>query len=103
MRVLQVPDVLDKTKAYLVQADKDGQIPQSHLRLASLRSMCENCSTILDEVDDFLEKYSGVGTEQGTRRVMSLMKFIVSDAGALMKKLEGNASSLQLRLTSLTS
>jgi hypothetical protein len=97
-----VRDVLDDTKAYLVQADKDGQIPQSRLRLASLQSMCEGCSTTLDEVDDFLEKYGDVRTERGTRRVISLMKFIVSDAGALMKKLEGDASSLQLRLTSLT-
>ncbi|KAF1847228.1 uncharacterized protein K460DRAFT_402592 [Cucurbitaria berberidis CBS 394.84] len=102
-RVLQLRDVLEETKLYLVRANNDGQIPQSQLRLASLQAMCSGCNTTLDEVDDFLEKYSNVGTDKGTRRVISRLKFITSDSGALVAKLEFDARSLQLRLTSLTS
>ncbi|CAO2655432.1 Nn.00g104960.m01.CDS01 [Neocucurbitaria sp. VM-36] len=102
-RVLRLRDVLEETKLYLVRADSEGQIPQDQLRLASLQAMCGGCNTTLDEVDDFLEKYTDVGTEKGTRRVISRLKFITSDSGALVKKLEFDAESLQLRLTSLTS
>ncbi|KAH7345866.1 hypothetical protein BKA66DRAFT_478700 [Pyrenochaeta sp. MPI-SDFR-AT-0127] len=102
-RVLELRDVLDDTKSYIVQADNDGQIPQSHLRLSSLHLMTKGCNTTLDEVDDFLEKYSDVGTEKGTRKVFSRLRFLTSDSEALEKKLELDASSLQLRLTSLTS
>lgn len=101
-RVLRLRDVLDDTRSYLVQAESTGQIPKNQLRLASLQSMCEGCNTTLDEVDEFLEKYSNFGTEQGTRRMISRLKFIRSDVDALVKQLECDASSLQLRLTSLT-
>lgn len=100
--MLQLRDVLDDIKAYLVQADTDGQIPQSTLRLVSLQAMCRGCNTTLDEVDEFLERYSDVGAEGATRRMISRLKFISSDSEALEKKLEVDASSLQLRLTSLT-
>jgi hypothetical protein len=101
-RVLRLREVLDDQESFLRQADNDGHIPQSKLRLASLRAMRGACNTDLDEVDNFLEKYSDVVSEQGKRRVISRWKFIVSDADALKKKLEYDASSLQLSLTSLT-
>jgi hypothetical protein len=101
-RVLQLRDVLEDTKAYLVEADSKEQIPNNHFRLASLQAMCEGCNSTLDEVDNFLEKYANFGTETGTRRVISRLKFITSDADVLIKQLDLDASSLQLRLGSLT-
>jgi hypothetical protein len=101
-RVAGLRKVLDDQESFLKQAHTDGQVPQSQLGLASLRAMRVVCHTHLDEVDIFLQKYSNVVTEQGKRRVIDRWKFIVSDADALKKKLEYDASSLQLSLTSLT-
>ncbi|KAH8622166.1 hypothetical protein IG631_23272 [Alternaria alternata] len=101
--VRHLRDILDDTKTFLVEAERQGHIPQSQTRLASLQARHDGCNTTLDEVDDFLKKYKKVETEKGRRRIISLAKFIMSDAKILAKKLEGEASSLQLRLTSLTS
>ena len=100
-RVSRLRGVLDEQESFLRQANDDGHVPQSKMRLDSLRAMRGACDTDLDEVDHFLEKYSDVVSEQGKRRAIGRVKFIISDADTLKKKLEYDASSLQLSLTSL--
>ncbi|CAN9341993.1 unnamed protein product [Alternaria alternata] len=101
--VQQLRDVLDDTKTFLVEAERQGHIPQSQSQLASLKARHDCCNTTLDEFDEFLRKYMKVEAEKGRRRIISLAKFIMSDAKSLSKKVEGEASSLQLRLSSLMS
>ncbi|KAI8931871.1 hypothetical protein NX059_010775 [Plenodomus lindquistii] len=102
-RVERLRDVLYDTERYLVEAEREGRIPQSQLRLTSLHSTCTGCNATLDEVDEFLEKYGKVGTDSGAHRFISRLKFINSDSDGLIRKLESDTTTLSLRLTSLTS
>ncbi|CAN9227070.1 unnamed protein product [Alternaria alternata] len=86
--VQHLRDALEDTKTFLVEAERQGHIPQSQTRLASLKARHDGCSTTLDEVDEFLGRYKKVETEKGRRRIISLAKFIMSDAKTLAKKLE---------------
>jgi hypothetical protein len=47
-------------------------------------------------------EYKKVETDMGKRRIISLAKFIMSDAKAIAKDYESEASSLQIQLSSVT-
>jgi hypothetical protein len=49
-----------------------------------------------------LSKYRKVETDIGKRRIISLAKFIMSDAKTIAIDFESEASSLQPRLSSVT-
>lgn len=63
----QLRDVLDDTKTFLVEAERQGHIPQSQSQLASLKAGHDCCNTTLDEVDEFLGRYMKVEAEKGMR------------------------------------
>jgi hypothetical protein len=88
--------VLRETSTFVEQDD----VPSNPVRQESLVFAREGCRTVLNEVDDFLDKYSSLG--QSRRRVIEMMKFIIRDTKALEKKLESATSLLQLSLSSLS-
>ncbi|ORY14912.1 hypothetical protein BCR34DRAFT_598818 [Clohesyomyces aquaticus] len=93
--------VLDETRIYLTEADKENQIPASSRRLASLVSARRACETTLAELDEFLAKSTSLATRQ--RRFIEMWKFVIKDSESLQAKLRSNRDLLQLSMVSLTS
>ncbi|KAF2434249.1 hypothetical protein EJ08DRAFT_497514 [Tothia fuscella] len=79
---------------------EEEEVPTGDRRMASLITAREGCRTTLDEVEEFLDKYSSLGKNQ--KRLIELLKFITKDVDSLKGKLDGNTNLLQISLTSLT-
>jgi hypothetical protein len=63
--------------------------------------MHDVCNCTLDEVEDFLLNHISVKTAHGALKYIAKLKFIKDDAKKLTKKLQGDASLLNLRLSSI--
>ncbi|KAF2688341.1 hypothetical protein K458DRAFT_427948 [Lentithecium fluviatile CBS 122367] len=95
--VVVLAKVLEETKDFVIQG-----APSSSSKIEALVSAREGCRTTLNEVDDFLNKYTEIGRKKN-RRYIQLAKFITKDVEGLKLKLANNTSLLQLSLTSLSS
>jgi hypothetical protein len=68
--------------------------------MVSLIVAREGCRNTLDEVEEFLDKYSSLGRNQ--KRFIELVKFISKDVDGLKNKLKNNTELLQISLVSLS-
>lgn len=88
--------VLDNTRVFL----QEEQVPTSDRKMVSLIVAREGCRNTLDEVEEFLDKYSSLGRNQ--KRFIELVKFISKDVDGLKNKLKNNTELLQISLVSLS-
>lgn len=88
--------VLDDTRVVL----EEEQVPTSDRKMVSLIVARDGCRNTLDEVEEFLDKYSSLGRNQ--KRLIELVKFISKDVDGLRNKLKNNTELLQISLVSLS-
>jgi hypothetical protein len=90
-------EVLEQSKTFLSGSD----VPKDQQRLAALERAFNGCTSTVDEINAFVDKYSSLAKENKTR-YFRLLKFITADVNELKMKLDSHTNLLSLSLSSLS-